>query len=49
MLAEARAAIYDLRIKTGAGQLRDVSKISKKRKEIARMSMRLSQLTKEEN
>ena len=47
MLAEARAELYEMRLKTGVGQLRDVSKVSKKRKEIARINTRLSQLTRE--
>lgn len=47
MLAEARAEIYEMRLKTGVNQLRDVSKVSKKRKEIARISTRISQLKSE--
>jgi ribosomal protein L29 len=49
MLAEARAEIYDMRLKTGVNQLRDVSKIGKKRKDIARMSMQISALKRESN
>ena len=44
MLAEERATLYDLRLKLGVNQLRDIAKVKKTRRNIARLITRLNKL-----
>lgn len=48
MLSEARAQLYELRLKRSVNQLKDLRSIKKLRKDIARMLTRLSAIEREE-
>ncbi len=47
MLAERRSELYAMRLQTGVNRLRDVSTMTKKRKEMARIEMQISKLMRE--
>ena len=48
-LSKARAALYNFRLQTSVNQLRDVSQIKKTRREVALLTKRIGELTKEES